>query len=46
MRRKAGLKLDQKVKVELSSWPQIWQKEIEKKTLTHLVEGEETRLIV
>jgi isoleucyl-tRNA synthetase len=40
LRKKAGLKLEQQVKVSAPEWPQGWQGEIEKKTQTKLVKGE------
>jgi hypothetical protein len=46
LRRKAGLSVDQPAKVEIPAWPVSWQAEIEEKTSTSLVRGDQVKLIV
>ncbi|MBT4124283.1 MAG: isoleucine--tRNA ligase [Candidatus Pacebacteria bacterium] len=46
LRRKAGLSIDDAAEVTLVSWPEKWQTEIEKKTSTKLVKGDEVKLSV
>lgn len=45
LRRKAGLKVTDQAKVELADWPVDWQTQIEEKTNTTLVKGEQTKLL-
>ena len=45
LRKQAGLKVGQTAKVQLPSWPEGWQQEIEKKTGSELVNGSEFKLI-
>ncbi|MBU2543497.1 isoleucine--tRNA ligase [Patescibacteria group bacterium] len=45
LRKKTGLKLDQRAKVEAPSWPKDWQSEIEKRTNTQLVKGDKLGII-
>jgi isoleucyl-tRNA synthetase len=45
LRKQAGLKVGQTAQVQLPTWPQDWQAEIEKKTDSQLVKGDEARLI-
>jgi len=45
MRRKAGLKINDIAEVQLPSWPKKWQKEIETRTNSQLVKGDEAKLV-
>ncbi len=45
LRRQAKLKIDEVVKVQVPAWPQAWQAEIEAKTNTQLVQGEQLELV-
>ncbi len=45
LRKQAGLKVGQSAQVQVPSWPQEWQAEIEKKTGSRLISGDELRLM-
>lgn len=45
LRKKAGLQVNDSVKVEAPKWPEAWTKEIEKKTGSTLVEGDELKIV-
>ncbi len=45
LRKKAGLPVDKLVKVAVPAWPATWQKEIEQKTNTQLVQAEQLKLL-
>ncbi|MFH2118142.1 MAG: isoleucine--tRNA ligase [Candidatus Paceibacterota bacterium] len=45
LRRKAGLTVDQPARMSLPTWPEEWQAEIEAKTTTTLIKGEQTKLL-
>lgn len=45
LRKKAGLQLDQQAQISAPTWPEKWQREIEKKTNTKLVKGEALSII-
>jgi isoleucyl-tRNA synthetase len=45
LRRKAKLKLNEEVEVELPAWPKDWQSEIESRTNTKLKKGDKMRLV-
>lgn len=45
MRRKASLKIDDEVVVELPDWPQDWQNEIQERTNTSLTKGAKMKLV-
>lgn len=46
LRRKAGLSVNDAAEVTLVSWPEKWQTEIERKTSTKLVKGDEVKLSI
>ena len=45
LRKKAGLKIGEIAQIQTPSWPKEWKEEIEKKTNTTLVKGEELKII-
>ena len=45
LRKKAGLQLNQQAQVSAPNWPKKWKEEIEQKTNTKLVKGDELRII-
>ncbi len=45
VRKQSGLQVNQTAVIELPSWPETWQAEIERKTNTKLVKGEDLRLV-
>ncbi|MBD3250565.1 MAG: isoleucine--tRNA ligase [Candidatus Pacebacteria bacterium] len=45
LRRKAKLKLDDQAEVQVPDWPQDWQEEIQNRTNTTLVQGDELKLV-
>jgi isoleucyl-tRNA synthetase len=45
LRKKAGLTVGETVKVQVSDWPKDWKQEIENKTGTTLVKGEEFKIL-
>ncbi len=45
LRKEAKLALDELVQMQLPAWPEAWQEEIESKTNTNLVKGEEVMLL-
>ncbi|OGJ38629.1 MAG: hypothetical protein A2383_00090 [Candidatus Pacebacteria bacterium RIFOXYB1_FULL_39_46] len=45
LRRKAGLQVEDRARVALPDWPEQWQAEIEAKTATTLIKGEQTKLL-
>ncbi|MBP7740791.1 isoleucine--tRNA ligase [Candidatus Woesebacteria bacterium] len=44
LRKKAGLKVSETVKIETPEWPKEWKNEIEKKTGSKLVKGPELKI--
>ncbi len=46
LRKQAGLKVGQVATMQLQSWPTSWQSEIEKKTFTKLLIGDEPKLLL
>jgi isoleucyl-tRNA synthetase len=45
LRRQAGLKVGEQAKAQLPDWPVNWQEEIENKTDTTLVKGDEEKIL-
>lgn len=45
LRKKSGLKVGETAKVSAQSWPVNWQSEIENKTNTTLIQGDELQLV-
>ncbi len=44
LRKAAGLQLDQHVTVQVPSWPEDWKTEIEQKTNTSIIKGEQLQI--
>lgn len=45
LRKKSGFQVGDKVTVQVKSWPENWKTEIEKKTGTILIQGEEFKIV-